>query len=462
MKRIFRNTAAALMLSTAIIPAAAQELRTSYFMQTSNFRHQMNPALLDAPYFTMLLGNFNIGTTGNVGLSNFVYKLDGNPRYDLTTFMNPTVSAGDFLGSINDKNRADIYVNYNVFSLGFRAFKGINLLEVNVRSNTNLSLPYELFEFMKTTGAKDHYQLNDIGLRTQNYVEVALGHSHRITDRLTIGAKLKFLLGAAYADFQAEKLDITMNGDYWRIQGDARLKASILESQLEYETADKNAPDGRKRVKSIEDVTFGLPGFGMAVDLGATYKLMDDLTLSASLTDLGYIKWGKTKQASSTGDYTFEGFENIYTGSNDTGNNRLGDQFDALSDDLEEMFAIYDDGETSHKQSLAATLNIGAEYTFPFYRKLRFGALYTSRFNGLYSYHQALLSATVRPVKWIEASVNTALTSTGTTFGAALSLKAKHFNFYVGADRILGKVSKEFIPLNNLNANVNVGMTFPL
>lgn len=463
MRNISKKIAAGLLLSSALLPATAQELRSSYFMETSNFRHQMNPALLDNGYVAMpFLGNINVGTTGNMGLSNFVYKYQGAPGYDYTTFMNPTVSAADFLGGLSDKNRADIYVNYNIFSVGFKAFKGVNVLELNLRSNTNISLPYGLFEFMKTAGEKDHYELDNLGFRSQNYVELALGHSHRINDRLKVGAKVKFLLGAAYADFKVNNLDLTMNGDLWRVQGDARLKASVLDTKFEHETADKNAPDGRPRVKGLDDVNVGLPGFGLAFDLGAVYKVTDDLTVSAGLTDLGFINWKKTQQASSSGDYTFDGFENIYTGGTNTGDNKIGDQFEAMGDDLEEMFAVYDDGETSASQALAATVNVGAEYTLPVYRPLRFGFLYTSRLNGLYSYHQAMLSANIRPVKCVEATVNTAVTSTGWTLGGVLSLKLGHFNLYVGTDRFLGKVSKEFIPLNNLNANVNFGMTFPL
>ena len=463
MKKTYRHLAATLLLATAVAPAAAQEFRTAAFMQTNNYRHQINPAMLDEAYVGMpFFGQINVGATGNFGLKNFVYKLDGNPRYDLTTFMSPTVSAGEFLGDLHDKNRADVYVNYNIFSVGFKAFKGINLVELNLRSNTNVSLPYELFEFMKTTGAKETYHLQDIGVRSQNYLELALGHSHRINDQWTVGAKLKFLFGGAYADFSADQLDVTMNGDQWRIVGDARLKAAVLSSEFDYEDPSKNAPDGRRRVKGIDDVSFGLPGFGMGVDLGATFKVTKDLTLSAAINDLGFINWSKVKNASSRGDYTFEGFEDIYAGSNNTGGNKLGDQFETLGDDLEEMFSVYDDGEGSSSQALAATINIGAEYTLPAYRNLRFGFLYTSRLHGLYSYHQGLLSATIRPVKCLEASVNTAVSSTGCTFGAALSLRAKHYNFFIGSDRIFGKVSKEFIPLNSLNANVTMGMSFPL
>lgn len=140
MKTIFKKIAAGLVLSSVLLPAQAQEFRTSYFMQTSNFRHQMNPALIDAPYVSFpFMGNINVGATGNVGYKNFIYKLEGNPLYDQTTFMSPTVSASDFLGGLHDKNRADIYVNYNLFSVGFRGFKGMNVVELNLRSNTNIS-----------------------------------------------------------------------------------------------------------------------------------------------------------------------------------------------------------------------------------------------------------------------------------------------------------------------------------
>lgn len=463
MKNISKKIVLGLLTAAAIAPAAGQELRTSYFMQTSNFRHQMNPALLDSAYFSIpFLGNINFGTTGNIGLADFVFPLSGSTEYTHTTFMSPTVSADEFLSGLHDKNRADIYYNWNIFSVGFRAFGGVNLVEMNLRSNTNISLPYELFEFAKTAGAKEQYDLSDIGVRSQNYMEVALGHTRAINDKLTVGAKLKLLFGLAYADFSVDQLNLTMNGDQWRIQGNAQLKMAALNSSFSYETEDKNSDDGRQRVDGLDDTTFGMPGFGLAFDFGATYKLTEDLTLSAGLTDLGFISWSNVLAASSMGDYTFDGFDNIYTGGTDDGTNKLGDQFDALGDDLEDMFAVYDDGKTSHSQALAATLNIGAEYTLPVYRPLRFGFLYTSRISGIYSYHQAMLSANVRPLKWVEASLNTAVSSTGWTMGAMLSLKAKHFNIYLASDRFIGKVSSEFIPLHNLNSSINFGMTIPL
>lgn len=466
MKKSLRYMAAALTMAAAILPTSAQELRTSYFMETSNYRHQMNPALLDSPYVGLLFSNINIGMTGNIGAKQFIFDTNGLPgytgNYRYTTFMDPNVDAKTFLNKLHDKNRFDLYLNYNLFSVGFKAWGGVNLLELNLRSNTNLTLPKGLFEFAKTAGEKEHYEFGGLGMRTQNYMELALGHSRDINKQWRVGGKLKFLIGAAYADFTADNVTIDMTEDAWRIQSNAQMKASLLKSDVIHEDPSKNSADGRPRVKELDNFGFSLPGFGMALDLGVTYKPIENLTLSAAITDLGFISWKNTHHASSQGDYTFDGFNNIYIGSDKDQTEDIDDQFDQIGDDLEEMFSVYDDGTKTATQALAATLNVGAEYKLPAYDKLKFGFLYTSRIHGKYSWHQGMLNVGVRPVKWFECNVNGAVTSTGVTAGGMLSLKAPHFNFYIAADRFFSKMGKQGVPLNSSNGNITFGMTFPL
>ena len=466
MKKSLRYMAAALTMAAAILPTSAQELRTSYFMETSNYRHQMNPALLDSPYVGLLFSNINIGMTGNIGAKQFIFDTNGLPgytgNYRYTTFMDPNVDAKTFLNKLHDKNRFDLYLNYNLFSVGFKAWGGVNLLELNLRSNTNLTLPKGLFEFAKTAGEKEHYEFGGLGMRTQNYMELALGHSRDINKQWRVGGKLKFLIGAAYADFTADNVTLDMTEDAWRIQSNAQVKASLLKSDVIHEDPSKNSADGRPRVKELDNFGFSLPGFGMALDLGVTYKPIENLTLSAAITDLGFISWKNTHHASSQGDYTFDGFNNIYIGSDKDQTEDIDDQFDQIGDDLEEMFSVYDDGTKTATQALAATLNVGAEYKLPAYDKLKFGFLYTSRIHGKYSWHQGMLNVGVRPVKWFECNVNGAVTSTGVTAGGMLSLKAPHFNFYIAADRFVSKMGKQGVPLNSSNGNITFGMTFPL
>ena len=466
MKKSLRYMAAALTMAAAILPTSAQELRTSYFMETSNYRHQMNPALLDSPYVGLLFSNINIGMTGNIGAKQFIFDTNGLPgytgNYRYTTFMDPNVDAATFLNKLHNKNRFDLYLNYNLFSVGFKAWGGVNLLELNLRSNTNLTLPKGLFEFAKTAGEKEHYEFGGLGMRTQNYMELALGHSRDINKQWRVGGKLKFLIGAAYADFTADNVTLDMTEDAWRIQSNAQVKASLLKSDVIHEDPSKNSADGRPRVKELDNFGFSLPGFGMALDLGVTYKPIENLTLSAAITDLGFISWKNTHHASSQGDYTFDGFNNIYIGSDKDQTEDIDDQFDQIGDDLEEMFSVYDDGTKTATQALAATLNVGAEYKLPAYDKLKFGFLYTSRIHGKYSWHQGMLNVGVRPVKWFECNVNGAVTSTGVTAGGMLSLKAPHFNFYIAADRFFSKMGKQGVPLNSSNGNITFGMTFPL
>ena len=38
----------------------------------------------------------------------------------------------------------------------------------------------------------------------------------------------------------------------------------------------------------------GIAGYGFGIDLGASYKIMDNLTVSASILDLGFISWSKS------------------------------------------------------------------------------------------------------------------------------------------------------------------------
>ena len=452
MKNFILKSVATLALLVCVIPAVAQEFRSSYFSKSSNFRHQMNPAYLNDSYASVLLGQMNMGATGNVGLGNFIYEVNDGSDNDYVSFMDSKVDKDAFLGDLESENTFDFYLNYNLFSLGFKAFGGSNLIELNMRSAVNTSMPYEFFKFAKEEGAADIYHIKDLTLNSQNYMELALGHARNINDKLRVGAKVKVLLGAAYADFKVNNLDIEKNiaTGKFNVNGDMHLEAALLDSKVKY--SEGVYPDGRKRIKGFNDMTFGLAGLGLAVDLGATYQLTEDLALSAGITDLGFINWNNVQTGTSKGEYTFDGFVHSDTNAG----------LESFQKDLEDLFAIYDDGEKSISQTLAATVNAGAEYTLPVYRNLSFGVLYTGRFFGDYSWHQGMISANLRPMKWLELNANAAATSTGFTMGAMLSLNSKIAKFYIGSDRLIGSSPAEIMTSKEANSNVVLGLTIPL
>ena len=137
-------------------------------------------------------------------------------------------------------------------------------------------------------------------------------------------------------------------------------------------------------------------------------------------------------------------------------------QLQEMQKDLENLFALYDDGDKSISQTLAATVNAGAEYTMPFYRNMSIGVLYTGRFYGDYSWHQGMVSANLRPLKWLEVNANAAATSTGFTMGAMLSLNSKIAKFYIGSDRLIGSSPAEIMTAKEANSNISLGLTIPL
>lgn len=456
------------LAATLTTSVAAQTLRSSYFLEGSVLRHEINPAFMgERNYVSMpFLGGLNIGVQSNVGLSNFVYKLnDPTSKYKLTSFMHPNISSSEFLNGLHEKNTLNLNLSMPVISFGFHKWGGFNTFGINLRVNSNVNMPKDLFVLMKNMQDQEitHYNVKDMTVRANAYAEVALGHSRQIDDNLTVGGKLKILLGVGNANAHVDNMDITMSQDKWTVamsaKGDISLKGSAFETKA-VEGSDRREIDGFNL-----DTFSPIGGIGMGIDLGAVYK-MDDfvegLTLSASVLDLGFISWKHTIKAANDGSTPFEfaGFDNIVVDDDDDPNS-LSNQFDRIGDDLEDMIKFYDGGIASKRTTaLNATLNIGAEYALPWYKKLTFGFLSSTHFNKPFTWTEGRFYANVAPIKWFDASVNYAASTYGSSFGWILNFHPKGFNFFIGSDHMIFKVNPQFVPVHNLNANINLGINF--
>ncbi|MBR6692321.1 MAG: hypothetical protein IKL75_06760 [Bacteroidaceae bacterium] len=210
-RHYIKNIGIALLLSVFSVGASAQQtLRTGYFLKGNPYRYRLNPSFgAEQNYIALpVLGNLNIATTGNVGLADFVY--DAPNGSDLVTFMHPSVDTDDFLGGLDDKNRMFADIDVTLLSAGFGAFGGYNTIDIGVHSRTGMNLPYDMFKFMKDMGGTE-YTISDMNMTTSNYVDIALGHSRKITKDLRVGARLKFLFGLGYADVAFDRMDVVMN-----------------------------------------------------------------------------------------------------------------------------------------------------------------------------------------------------------------------------------------------------------
>ncbi len=447
---------ASVAIAISVMCASAQHTNSGYFTDGYLYRHQLNPAIGNNQSYVSLpiLANLNLGIRGNLNLENFIYNRDGRT----TTFLNPNVSAEEFLGNIEDENDLNFETKVQIFSVGFKAFGGYNTVGMNVRARMNTMLPYELFRFAKEGLSNQTYDISKFGLHARSYAEIALGHSRDINEKLRVGANLKFLIGAANIDAEFNKALVSLGQDHWTVVTNAEVQANV--KGLKYET-EYSENSGQDYVNGAEVDGTGIGGYGLAVDLGATYKLRDDLTLSAAVLDLGFISWKNNVVASTNGDKQFSTDEYKFSFEDEADNN-FEDEMERMTDGLAGLYELEDNGDMgSRSTGLGATLNIGAEYTMPFYKKLSAGVLYTQRIQGEYSWCDFRFSANVAPTKWLSAGANVAFGTYGTAFGWILNFHPKGFNFFVAMDQTLGKIASGIpVPLSS-NASVNVGMNVP-
>ena len=460
-----KYSVAAVMLAVAG-GAMAQGLNSAYYTEDYKFRHDMNPAFANSDNYVSIpaLGNVNVNVHGNFGYQDVIMD---NPMYPntsdkkMTTFMNPYISASKALeGFSNGDNRIAGDVGIMLLSGGFSAFGGYNTIELSSKTSFGMSLPYELFEFAKNIGNKT-YNIGDINVHAMSYAELALGHSRQINEKLRVGAKVKFLFGLGRADLKLQnmKADLAPN-DKWTVSGQAVADVSMKGFSYVTETDEYNDPD-RGEYDKVGDVDidgFGLSGFGMAVDLGAVYQINEDWRVNAAVLDLGFISWSNNMQAVNRSDmFEFGGFHDISV--KDGSGVDIEDQTDKYGDQIADFINLKDNGDQGGRTTgIGATINVGAEYNLPVYRKITFGALSSTRIKGAYTWTEGRLSANWTPLSWIDGGVSFAVNNFTASMGWVLNIHPKGYNFFIGMDHLLGKMSKEYIPLSS-NASINLGMS---
>ncbi|MCM1032817.1 MAG: DUF5723 family protein [Odoribacter sp.] len=459
MKTFFKYMLAVAAAGATAAGAIAQTTNSGYFLENYNYRYQMNPALGNSDNFVSMpaLGDLNIAMRGNLHLSSVLFNRNGRT----VLFTNPNVSVEEALKGIHDRNRLGANIKLNILSAGFKAWGGYNTVSINAAANINATLPGAFFSLAKEGISNKTYDITDLRASAMGYGEFALGHSRDITQvpGLRVGATVKFLVGVANVDAYFNNAHLVLGEDSWTATTNADIYANVGGFQFDHEINDNT---GREYVSGANldgDGSIGPNGFGVAFDLGATYK-WSDFTFSLAATDLGFINFSDTHYATTNGDQTINTDSYIFSANGDASNS-FENEWDKLKGDLDKLYQMQDHGNIgSRSRNLAATLNVGVEYEFPLYRKLHFGVLSSTRFAGKYTWTEARISANVNPVKCFSADVNVAFGTYGVGFGWLLNLHTKGFNLFLGMDHTLGEVSKQFVPLNS-NASVNFGINFP-
>lgn len=183
--------------------AQAQYLRSSYFMEGTSARLQLNPGLQPTKgYFNMpIIGSINMSASSNVlGTSDIIDILNsGSDLY----------SNDKLFDRLKTDNRLNVNLNTDILSFGWYRGKGFWSFNVGLRADFGAALSKDMFSMMRTmngfsleniAGTNQNYSLSNQTLNMKAYAEVGLGYSRRITEKLTVGARVKVLLGLARAE----------------------------------------------------------------------------------------------------------------------------------------------------------------------------------------------------------------------------------------------------------------------
>lgn len=450
MKRFLRYILTLVSVTGGVV-SFAQAPHSAYFMDNMPNRHLLNPAFTPGFNYVSIpaLGNLQIGTNANVGIGDFLFPRNG----ELVTSLNSSVSSEEFLGRLKSINSIEANVNLEVISFGFKAWGGFNTFNIGVRSHTSVVLPYELFEFAKigqVNGGPTAYDINDLRLSSTNYVELALGHSHQLTEKLRIGAKFKYIAGLGRADALVENINVQMSEDRWVLR-----EAGSMFTTDAIDIAYKSNGE----INNIDFGKIGVSGNGIGIDLGASYDLLDNLTLSASLTDIGFISWNGANATVNPDAFVYDGFHHI--GAEDdpiTGESALDQEADQLEEDLKKLIRFQNEEKAKSTQSLATTLNIGAEYSI-LNNKIGFGLLSSTRLGTPRKWTELMASVNFRPASWFHATVNGSTSNLGHSAGLLLNFCPKGFNFFLGADYIPFKYGKQGVPVSTAKVDFVLGFS---
>lgn len=445
-----------LLLMMCALGISAQTAKSGYFLDGTFHNYQLNPAMkAERGFFSLLAGNMSMGTKGNVGLSNFLYPY-GDDK--LTTFMSGEVDPDEFLGRLPDAMRLGVNLDGTLFAAGFRMFGGYTTLGMTMHTSLSMSLPKGFFEFAKKGFSENSYSFGGIGLNTMNYAAASIGHSREIFDGLRVGVNVKYLVGLAYANATIDRLNVKMGDERWLVQSHAKVNAALIsEARL---SVDENG-----LVNGAEMGPFAPSASGFGVDLGIVYdmkNIVPGLTLSASVVDMGRINWKYMMQASTNDtELEFDGFDEVDP--NDI-EGSIQEELNQLGEDASKMIELYSDGVSSMSTKLNTTMYFGAEYNMPFYKPLSVAVLYGRCIsdNPLTRWSEFRGYVNISPLKWLEASANVGYTSYGTSLGWLFNFHPAGFTFFIGSDYMITKVTPQYIPVDNLNSHITLGINLAL
>lgn len=492
MKTIRRIVLSALFFSICM-SVSAQHVNTLYFLENQPYRHYINPSFqpISKVYVSLPVIGYTSLWAGNnsLTLKDIVYTQDDKTIWCI----NPDADPSALLNKLRASTLIDVSANLNLLSFGFRIKEnGYFHLNINERVDAGAALPKGLFNLVlgggmsntlnsyddvqKTYTGQDIFDLKQLGLNAALYTEVSFGYSHNINEQISVGGAFKFLYGSAYMGMTNSELNLNTSIDEWSLKGAGQFMFAAPFAGPANFSVDGFTEWGSNLGNVFSDwKKLLLPsGLGAGIDLGATYKPITNLSISASVTDLGFIRWNKGTRYDYQVDGTFTGIGEIVLGDYKDEDGKINGQ--AIGDTIvarlteigENAFSEAGRDTTGFTRMTTPSLNIGVDANF-WNNRVGVGVYSRTRFVNSKAYEEITLGAAFRPVHWFQIAASYSfMNGRGSNIGAAigivtyegigLTLACDYIPCYYAGLASDGAKTKYVIPYNTKGVNFALGL----
>lgn len=366
MKKVILTLFAALCCS---LVSYGQALDVTHFMRICPFQNY------DLPSSSTIYNGYFSPPTGNIHVGVNLGPIRYNNLFQTNEQGYPTVlTATKFVNSLSKNNHLGVYEDMEVLGLGFR-IKDRFFLTVDYRIRSYLDFKYSrdvlgLPIYGNMAYVDEPADLN-LNLNMTMFQEIGVSFRHEVNDMISWGIRPKLLFGIANLNTQSLNAQIyTDPKDYTiTMMYDAALRAAaIVPFTMTFDQENGFQFNYTKDVGTIMKNAY--KNFGLGMDLGVTFKLMPELSLSAAALDLGFINWKTSTVAMksalddaggmySDGSLTFSGLtqEQIQALMN-------GDNISEMMDTLAQYFPLEIAPTGKYTTALSPRFVIQADYEF--------------------------------------------------------------------------------------------------
>ena len=456
MKKIF-SVLVAVVGMLMVVESAEAQLRTSYFMNGSTQRYDMNPALSPKRGYIAIpvVGSLNTSLETNfLSADNFFYPNGENNG--VVTYMHKSVSAEKFLEKLPDINSLELGLNTQIIGIGNYFSGGFWSVGVRLRSETNVDIPKDFFALTKTL-SQGTYDIAGMGIESNNFIEASLGYTFPVQDVFTLGFRAKVLLGLARVSAKIDQMNIEIGEEAYRAEMAGSIESNIagynfqdIEGEVTMDSFVGHLTDFNNFNPS------NINSIGFAVDAGIEWTFRDEqIRLSAAVNDLGFNAWNANASFCAAIDnvtFAFEGY--------DLENNEV--KFESPDNIVLHTTSDQIEG----KQKLHTSIVVGLEYNF-LNDIIGVGALWNKKIYANRQWNSIGGALTLRPTTWLTASASYSWINKLGVLGVAMNLHTSWANIFFGADYIATKYGTANggaipIPLNQNSVNFAFGVSIPL